>query len=229
MTDSTNGLTWTDPSLTQIPHVIIVHITRTSTLERICWQGHRNSCRVLSKTFWQKAAAEGYPSSHWLMSISLLVTCSRRSQLSQGHSQWRPCLPLHFLIYLDGGKKDKIALQHKIVQKHITPFKLLLLSLFFIRLRKLFMMFHKASRSLAKHFKHTSPTARSFSVLGLRRSLQEHSLMLLVASDWLVWTFARHWRHVTEQATNWPWHTLQHTIFIMPSCFYHWMLGMNVK
>ena len=53
--------------------------------------------------------------------------------------------------------------------------------------------------------------------------------VLLVASDWLVWTSTRSWRHVTEWANNWLWHTLQHAIFIMLSCFDHSMSGVTVK
>ena len=84
------------------------HFTpNSSTLECICWWGHRNSCRVLRRTFWRRAVVAGYPSSHWLMSNAHPVTCSRRSQSSQGHSQWRPCLLLHFLIYLDGRRDEE--------------------------------------------------------------------------------------------------------------------------
>ena len=61
--------------------------------------------------------------------------------------------------------------------------------------------------------KNSSPTLQCFTVFGLQRNVQEQASMLLTASDWLVWTSARRWRHVTEWATNWPWYTLQHAIF----------------
>ena len=107
--------------------------------------------------------------------------------------------------------------------------QMLSLSRFLIQLRRLFTMLRETSKRLAEHFKYISPTVWRFSVFGLWRNLWEHSSTLLIASDRLVWTSAQRWHHVTERATNWPRHTLQHTIFIAPCCFDHLVSGENVK
>ena len=120
------------------------------------------------------------------------------------------------------------------------------LSRFLIGLCKVFTELHKPWRCFVEHLLLGQTVPQHFEASqfsACEENVQEHASMLLVACDWLVWTSAqrwcqvvwlvwtsaRHWCHVTEGVTNWPWHTLQHTIFITPSCFNHSVSGVNVK
>ena len=83
---------------------------------------------------------------------------------------------------------------------------------------------HEASRSFGvhcehllldqKHFVNTSKHRR----IGLAKQCPGKTSMLLIASNWLVWTSARCWPHGTERATKWLWswpcHTAVHRFYL---------------
>ena len=77
--------------------------------------------------------------------------------------------------------------------------------------------------------KRTSPTFRKFAVFGQRRNVHQHSSMLLIGSDWLVWTSATLTsRRGASEPTDIA-HAVCFLFFISPCRFDHLMSGVNVE